>query len=75
MLTHPRLLRIASLRVVSMESLKRWARRVVKAPEHEVPTVSTRDVFTGYQKNPAPLVSWAHFLKPRNHMFTYPIGR
>ena len=75
MLTHPRLLRIASLRVVSMESLKRWARRVVKAPEHEVPTISTKDVFTGYQRNPAPLVRWVRFLKPRNHFLTCPIGR
>ena len=75
MLTHPRLLRIASLSVVSMESLKRWARRVVKAPEHEVPTISTKDVFAGYQRNPAPLVSWVRSLKPRNRLLTYLIGR
>lgn len=69
------LLRIAHLRVASMESLKRWAKRVVKAPEHEIPTISTRDVLKGYEKNPAPLVRWIHFLKPQNQLPTHPIGR
>ena len=60
-----------------MESLKRWAKRVVKAPEHEVPTISTKDVLKGYKQNPAPLVRlrWVHFLKPQNQLPTHPIGR
>jgi len=61
-------------RVVSMEGLKSWARRFVKAPEHQVPTISTRDALNRFNRNPTPLVSLNRFLNPQNQLLSCFIG-
>src|SRR5258708_1690677 len=44
-----------------MESLKRWARRVVHAPDpqKDVPTISTKDVLRSYKQDPTTAVSFS----------------